>query len=82
MASAHEEHLYQDDFDAVLDIMESEFLEYGDEFQQDMNLASEKITALYNSPSYPFCFCAKVCLSRGELIRHINTKHHLETELN
>ena len=68
-----------DEFDAALDIIESDFLEYGDEFQQDMNLAVEKIPTLNNSPSYPCSFCAKVCLSKGGLIRHISTKHHLET---
>ena len=31
MALAHEEYSYQDDFDAVLDIIESDFLEHGDE---------------------------------------------------
>ena len=46
MALAHEEYLYQDDFDAVLDIIGSDFLEYGDEFQQDMNLAVEKIPTI------------------------------------
>ena len=56
MASAHEECLYQYDFDAVIDIIESDFLEYGDEFQQDMNLAVEKIPTLNNSPSYPSSF--------------------------
>ena len=30
MAVAHEEYLHQDDFDAVLDIIESDFLEYDD----------------------------------------------------
>ena len=79
MASAHEEYFYQDDFDAILDIIESDFLEYGDEFQQYMNLAVEKKTALNNSPSHPCCFYAKFCLSKGKLIRHISTKHHLET---
>ena len=79
MASAHEEYLYQDDSDAVLNIIESDFLEYGDEFQQDMNLAVEKIPTRNNSPSYPCSFCAKVCLSKGGLTRHISTKHHLET---
>ena len=44
MAVTHEEYLYQDDFDDVLDIIESDFLEYGNEFQQDMNLPVEKIT--------------------------------------
>ena len=65
MALAHEEYLYQDDFDAVLDIIESDFLEYGDEFQQDMNLAVEKIPTINNSPSYSCSFWAKVCLSIG-----------------
>ena len=53
----------QNDFDAVLDIIESG-LEYGDELQQDMNLAVEKIPTINNSPSYPCSFCAKVCLSK------------------
>ena len=79
MVVAHEEYLYQDDFDAVLDIIESDFLEYGDEFQQDMNLAVEKIPTINNSPSYPCFFCAKVCLSKGGLTRHISSKHFLET---
>ena len=55
MELAHEEYLYQVDFDAVLDIIESDFLEYGIEFQQDMNLAVEKIPTINNSPSYPWC---------------------------
>ena len=79
MEPAHEEYLYQDDFDAVLDIIESVFLEYGDEFQQDMNLVVEKIPALNNSPSYPCSFCTKICFSKGGLTRHISTKHHIET---
>ena len=65
MAVTHEEYLYQDDFDAVLDIIESDFLEYGNEFQQDTNLAVEKISTINNSPSYPCSFCTKVCLSKG-----------------
>ena len=44
MTLAHEEYLHQDDFDAVLDIIESDFLEYGDEIQQYMKLAVEKDT--------------------------------------
>ena len=79
MASAHEEYLYEDDFDAVFDIIESDIFENGDEFQQDMNLAVEKIPTLINSSSYPCSFCAKVYLSKGGLTRHISTKHRLET---
>ena len=44
-----------------------------------MKLAVEKISALNNSLSYPCSFCPKICLSKGGLTRHINTKHHLET---
>ena len=79
MAIAHEEYLNRDDFDAVLDIIESDFLEYGDEFQQDMNVAVEKTPKINNSPSYPCSFCAKFCLSKGGLTRHISSKHYLET---
>ena len=79
MAPAHEEYLYQDDFDTVLDIIESDFLEHGDEFQEDMNLAVEKIPSLNNSPFFQCSFCDKVCFSKGGLTRGINTKHHLET---
>ena len=71
--------MYQDDIDPVLDIIESDCLEHGDEFQQDINLAVEKIPTLNNSPSYPCSFCTEVCLSKGGLTRHINTKRHLET---
>ena len=49
------------------------------EFQQDMNLAVEKIPALNNSLSYSCSFCAKVCLLKGGLTKHINTKHYLGT---
>ena len=79
MTVAHEECLYQDDFDAVLDIIESKFLEYGDEFQQNMNSAVEKIPTINNSPSCPCSFFAKFCLSKGGLTRHISSKHYLET---
>ena len=48
MASVHKEYLNQDDFDAVLYIIDSDFLKYGDEFHQDMKLAVEKISALSN----------------------------------
>lgn len=42
MASVHKEYLYRDNFDAVLDITESDFLGYTNEFQQNMNLAVKK----------------------------------------
>ena len=77
MASAHQEYFSQDDFDAVLDIIESDFLEYCDEVQQDDDF--NKIPTLNNSPSYPWSFCAKVCLSKGGITRHTSTKYHLET---
>ena len=67
MVLAHEEYLYQDDFDAVLDIIKSYFLEYGDEFQQDMNLAVEKIPTINNSPSYPCSFAPKFAFQKVEL---------------
>ena len=50
-------------------------LKYGNEFQQDMNFAVEKIPTLIP----PCSFCDKVCLSKGGLTRHISTKYQLET---
>ena len=42
MASVHEEYLYQEDRDAVLDIIVSDILEHGDELQQDKNLITHR----------------------------------------
>ena len=67
MALAHEEYLYQDDFDAVLDIIESDALEYGNEFQQDMNLAVEKLLSINNSSSYPCSFPPKFAIQKVDL---------------
>ena len=77
-STIHEEYLYQDDTDAVLDINEWDFLKYDDEFQQDLNLAVETVPALDNSPSYACSFREKVCLSKGGHAKHLNTKCHLE----
>ena len=41
-------------------------------------MADEKINARNNSPSYRYPSCLKVCLSRGGLIRQINTNYQLE----
>ena len=41
-------------------------------------MADEKINARNNSPSYPYSSCLKVWLSRGGLIRQINTNYQLE----
>ena len=70
--------MYQDGTDAVLDINEWDFLEYDDEFQQDLNLAVKTMPALDNSPSYTCSFRAKVCLSKGGHTKYFNTKHYLE----
>ena len=79
MALAHEEYLHEADFDTVVDIIESNFLEHDDEFQQDIDLTVEKIPTINNSTSYQCSFSAKVCLSKGGHTRHISTKHHSET---
>ena len=53
-------NLYQDNVDAVLGIIKSHFWEKGDEFQQHVNLAVEKIPTINNSLSFR---CSKVSLS-------------------
>ena len=53
-------NLYQDNVDAVLGIIKSHFWEKGDEFQQHVNLAVEKIPTINNSLSFR---CSKASLS-------------------
>ena len=79
MESAHEEYLYQDNFDAVADVIESNILKYDDEFQEDKNLGVEILPTLNNLPPYSCSFCAKVYFSKDGPTRHINRKHKLET---
>ena len=77
-STTHEEYLYQDDTDAVLDIIEWDFLEYDDEFQQDLNLSVESVPVLDSSLPYACSFLDKVCFSEGGQTKHFNTKCHLE----
>ena len=64
MALAHEEYLHEADFDAVVDIIESNFLEHDDEFQQDIDLTVEKIPTINNSTSYQCSFQPKFAFQK------------------
>ena len=64
MALTHEECLYQDDFDAVLYITESNFLEYGDEFQQDMNWQLKKYLQLITHRPIHVLFAPKFAFQK------------------
>ena len=74
MASCSEDFLYEDDFDAVLAIIDSDFLDNDEEFESDLNTVIEKIPSSEN-PSFPCSHCQKICRSKGGLTRHNNAKH-------
>ena len=68
MASTNKECLYQDYFDAVLDIMESVFRKMSMVFNKKW-IWELKIPVLSNSLSYPCFVCATFFLSKGGVTR-------------
>ena len=74
MASGKDDFLYEDDFDAVLAIIDAGMLE------NDENMASERVTCIKNLPCRENClfkceFYPKSCLFKTRLSRHEKAKH-------
>ena len=74
MPSGKDGFLYEDDFDAVLAIIDAGMFENGEDME------SEIVTCIKNVPSRENCsfkweFCPKVCLSKAGLSRHREAKH-------
>ena len=81
MAGAQEDFLYEDDFDAILAIIDADFLENDVELNAEIEEAVKNIPSVKDSTRYPCDFCDKVCLSKGGLTRHLNTKHSNENSV-
>ena len=80
MTSGKDDFLYEDDLDAILEIIDA------DMFQNDEDRESEIVTCIKNLPSRENCslkceFCPKVCLSKAGLSRHEKAKHQQYTTL-
>ena len=67
MAGAQEDFLYEDNFDAILAIIDADFLENDVELNAEIGEAVKNIPSVKDSTRYPCNFCDKVCLSKGEL---------------
>ena len=70
MASGKDDFLYEDDFDAVLAIIDAVMLE------NDENMASERVTCIKNLPCRENClfkceFYPKSCLFKARLSKHL-----------
>lgn len=75
MAAAREDFLYDEDYDTILDIIESNLLDEDEDLSSELNTVVEEIPKDDNSSQFPCTFCTKVCLSKGGLTRHIKSKH-------
>ena len=64
-----------------LAIIDADFLENDVELNAEIEEAVKNIPSVKNSTRYPCNFCDKVCLSKGGLTRHLNTKHSNENSV-
>ena len=62
MADAQEDFLYEDDFDAVMAIIDADFLQNDDDFNAEVEQAVKNIPSAKESPQKLCNFCEKVCL--------------------
>jgi len=75
MAGVQEDFLYGDDLEAVLAIIDGDFLQNDDEFNAEVDAAVNNIPSIQESPKFSCLFCEKLCVSKGGLTRHVNSKH-------
>ena len=55
--------LIGDDFDAVLDIIETDMLQNGEELQLEVDCLASRVTSEKDS-NYKCQFCTKICISK------------------
>ena len=81
MAGVQEDFLYEDDFDAVMAIIDADLFENDEDFSAEVKDTIKNIPCAKDSPQYPCNFCEKVCLSKGGFTRHLNTKYKEEVSI-
>ena len=65
----------------ILAIIDADFLENDVELNAEIEKEVKNIPSLKDSTRYPCNFSDKVCLSKGGLTRHLNTKHSNENSV-
>ena len=73
-ANCSEDFLLDDEFDAVLAILDAYILENNDDFLEQTETSLQKVTAAETS-TFSGKFYDKVCLSENGMTRHLNEKH-------
>ena len=76
MAGANEDFLIGDDFDAVLALIDDDFLENDRELNQQVNEVVSEIGNHDTKQVFKCETCQKVCVSQRGLTRHQNAKHN------
>ena len=76
MAGANEDFLIGDDFDAVLALIDDDFLENDRELNQQVNEVVSEIGNHDTKQVFKCETCQNVCVSQRGLTRHQNAKHN------
>lgn len=73
-ASSSDDFLYNDDFEAVMAIIENDIVESDLELSEEMNSVVEKVPSK-QSEQHHCQLCPKICMSKAGLSRHMKSKH-------
>ena len=79
MATGKDEFLYEDDLDAVFAIIEADMLQNDDEMESEIEKSVSKASSNGDS-SFRCQLCPKICISKGGLTRHMNSKHMRDSQ--
>ena len=75
MAAKQDISVPEDDLQDILSIIDLEILDQNAEFNVELDAMVANIPSDQEKAKYPCTKCNKVCLSKGGLTRHMNSKH-------
>ena len=69
------------DFDAILSLIDEDYLSNDPEFSAEVNVLVDSIPEETLTTTFPCCECNKVCLSKSGLTRHNRSKHQAQVAI-
>ena len=75
MAAVCEDFFTGDDLEAILDIIEGDFVEESEEFNADIGALLSDIDPESVAVNFPCEHCDKTCKTKRGLTRHVNVRH-------